>query len=114
MKERERERNGRENRMLNISSPVHFTPLKKMGCAGIIIALDQRRVGVKERDEGEKLCKRWRAMNKRQSLRFILSPLCGLYLQRALGPARCAPVTPDKLRQTDANDIRKDAFKIYF
>lgn len=72
--------------MLNISPHVHFTPLKKMGYAGIIIALEQHGVRVKETDEEKRLCKRWCVMNKRQTLTFILFPLCGLYLQRALGP----------------------------
>lgn len=42
-----------ETRRLNVSSRVHFTPLKKMGYAGVIIALEQHRVKVKEKDEGE-------------------------------------------------------------
>lgn len=75
-----------ETRMLNVSSRVHFAPLKKMGYAGIIIALEQHGVRVKERDEEKALCKRWCVVNKRQTLRFILFPLCGLYLQKALGP----------------------------
>lgn len=51
MEEKERkEGRGRlaDTRMPNVSSRVHFTPLKKMGSAGIIIALKQH--GVK--DEG--------------------------------------------------------------
>lgn len=68
--ERERER---ENRMLNVSSHVHFTPLKKIGCAGIIIALEQHRVRVKEKVEEKRLCKRWRAMNSFLPLWFIFT-----------------------------------------
>lgn len=55
--------------MLKISSHVHFTPLKKMGYAGIIIALEQHGVRVKENDGKKKLCKRWCVMNKRKTLR---------------------------------------------
>ncbi len=56
-----------ETRTLNVSSHVHFTPLKKMGYAGIIIALEQHRVRVKEKDKEKRLCKRWCVMNKRGS-----------------------------------------------
>lgn len=83
IEERERERERvweRENRMLNNSSHVHFTPFKK----GIIIALEQRRVSVKEKDEEKRLCKRWRATNKRQTPRFILLPLCVVYIYKGL------------------------------
>ena len=41
-----------------------------MGYAGLIIALEQPRVKVK--DGEKKLCKRWRVSNERQTLRFIL------------------------------------------
>lgn len=59
--------------MLDVSSPVHFIPLKKMGYVGIIIALEQH--GVKEKDEEKRLCKRWRVMNKRQTLRLPPAPV---------------------------------------
>lgn len=64
LSERERET---ETRKLNVSSHVHFTPLKKMGYAGIIIALEQHGVRVKEKDEEKRRCKRWCVMNKRGS-----------------------------------------------
>lgn len=48
-----------ETRMLNVSSGVHFAPLKKMGYAGIIIALEQHGVRVEDKDEEKKLCRRW-------------------------------------------------------
>jgi len=42
--------------MLNVSSCVHFTPLKKMGYAGIIIALERHGVKVKEEDKDRRGC----------------------------------------------------------
>lgn len=61
--ERETDRK-RETRMLKVASHVRFTPLKKLGYAGIIIALEQHGVRVKETDEEKRLCKRWSIMNK--------------------------------------------------
>lgn len=87
--EREEEGKGecrKETRTLNVSSHVHFTPLQKMGCAGIIIALEQRGVRVKEKDEEERLRKGWCVMKKREAPRFSLPLLCGLYSQKAPGP----------------------------
>ena len=55
-------------------SHVHFTPLKEKGYAGIIIALEQHEVRVKEKGEEKRLCKRRCVMNKRRTPRFILSP----------------------------------------
>lgn len=59
--------------MLNVSSCVHMTPLerKKMGYAGIIIAIEEQRVRVKEKDEEKRLRKRCCVMNKTQTLGFI-------------------------------------------
>lgn len=93
--------------MLNNSSHVHFTPFKK----GIIIALEQRRVSVKEKDEEKRLCKRWRATNKRQTPRFILFPLCVVYIYKGL-QALCDVLqsfhmNDDKLMPSD---IKKNGF----
>lgn len=72
--------------MLNVSSRVHFTALKKMGYVGIIIALDQHAVRVKEKGEERMLCKGWCSMNKRHTLRFILSPPVWFILTKGSWP----------------------------
>lgn len=110
MKERERKRKREtvrkrdtQTRMLNVIISCTLHTLKKMGNAGIIIALEQHGVRVKEKDGEKRLCKRWCVMNKRQTLRFILSPLCGLYLQRLLAlydVLQSLQISGEKLVQT--------------
>lgn len=97
--------------MLNNSSHVHFTPFKK----GIIIALEQRRVSVKEKDEEKRPCKRWRATNKRQTPRFILFPLCVVYIYKGLQALydvlQSLHINDDKPMPSD---IKKNGFKNLF
>lgn len=60
-----------ETRMLNVSSCVHLTPLEKKKWGTQVIAIEEQRVRVKEKDEEKRLCKRCCVMNKTQTLGFI-------------------------------------------
>lgn len=53
-----------------------WRPLKKMGYAGLIIALQRHGVRVKGEEEHKQLCKRWCLMNNRPTLGFICKRPC--------------------------------------